>query len=717
MSYFEFPHTRDYDGDLGYIIKKLNELNSRYNDFFEYNSIRFNDPLEWAIDRQYAAWRIVYDVTSEILYISKRPVPLGVEISNTEFWEAVSPFHVDMEFSESSPNPIANAPVTNRFNILDVNIRELNTALENEINARTEQNAAINEALNTEIENRTAAESVINSSIVELNSGLAGEITAREGADTQINARIDNIIALPDGSTTADAELVDIRVNGNGRNYPSAGDSVRAQYKQINDAITELNTYGIPPYMLSIFKQTGNLFSNFDNYLTGGYYYVETPIVYGESKLKITTTTNWKSWLVRIKPNTTYTTGPLDYSIAFLRSDLTADKVIANTNLNDDAPNTITSGLQSYWVTITERSTRDMSEFMIVEGDTYPDTYISGYPEWVSVPRESRNWGYFYSVNQPSLKWVDGNVLLHMPAGRICYPGGLTNVTTVQDITLTAGNWLNYNIDTNTFGLGSSSNSSIIMLGAINLSNFDSSWIAGTTLKVNYTIAFLGDSITAGSGTSHPYHEYLGINYGFDCLNYAFGGSGYVRNFPTWGSGLIGMGEPGRGVPNTEETFFTPNNVLARLEEINPSDVDMLVIFAGTNDWGHGSEITFDEFIQGVEDTFNYIQTNFGSVPLLVMTPIHRINDTVPNANGKTLEDYSKAIIEECIKFGIPYVDTMAESGCHPDNAGNRAIFFPRDDSINNDGLHPNHLAHERIMRAIGEKVNAIVKWNLRTMR
>ena len=25
MSYFEFPHTRDYDGDLGYIIKKIEE--------------------------------------------------------------------------------------------------------------------------------------------------------------------------------------------------------------------------------------------------------------------------------------------------------------------------------------------------------------------------------------------------------------------------------------------------------------------------------------------------------------------------------------------------------------------------------------------------------------------------------------------------------------------------------------------------------------------
>jgi len=98
MSFFEFPHTRTYDNDLGWLIKRVTEISDTVENFVLMNRVKYAEPLQWSITSQYEANTVVVDPKTGDAYMSVSPVPSGVSITNSEYWTPI--FNYDGRITE-----------------------------------------------------------------------------------------------------------------------------------------------------------------------------------------------------------------------------------------------------------------------------------------------------------------------------------------------------------------------------------------------------------------------------------------------------------------------------------------------------------------------------------------------------------------------------------------------------------------------------------------
>lgn len=85
----DFPHVRQYDGDLGWLIRNYQDLAARLEYFVRYNAIKYADPIAWNITHQYEANTVVIDPESGTAYISTKPVPSGILVTDTDYWTPI----------------------------------------------------------------------------------------------------------------------------------------------------------------------------------------------------------------------------------------------------------------------------------------------------------------------------------------------------------------------------------------------------------------------------------------------------------------------------------------------------------------------------------------------------------------------------------------------------------------------------------------------------
>lgn len=84
-----FPYTNFHELNLTWALEQLRKLESELENFVNLNTIKYANPIQWNITTQYEANTIVVDPNTGTAYISVQPVPAGVALANTDYWNVV----------------------------------------------------------------------------------------------------------------------------------------------------------------------------------------------------------------------------------------------------------------------------------------------------------------------------------------------------------------------------------------------------------------------------------------------------------------------------------------------------------------------------------------------------------------------------------------------------------------------------------------------------
>ena len=207
-------------------------------------------------------------------------------------------------------------------------------------------------------------------------------------------------------------------------------------------------------------------------------------------------------------------------------------------------------------------------------------------------------------------------------------------------------------------------------------------------------IVCLGDSITAGSGAS--VYEKCWV-----ALLAEISGAD-VRNFGIGGTRIARQHSPSQDNPIYDRDFCL------RASEMD-KDADVVIIFGGTNDYGHGdaemgsfADSTPDTFCGALNWLFTYLKATYPAAKIVVLTPLHRRNENNLRGDGSkkkdvaALSEYVENIRAAANSFGLNVLDLFLESGIDPANATDDADYFT-------DGLHPNDKGHALVAKLVAE--------------
>jgi len=278
-----FPYTNFHELNLDWILRMLKEIDTTIDQFVAINALKYADPIQWSITSQYERNTIVIDPQTGTAYISVSPVPVGVAITNPDYWTVVFDLGsfvtraaknlANRYEADSTTTATFNTPAGNwlvwgdtlyralvnitagdsyivdgnikRFTMEDVighltdlipvNRNNLVEAINWEVENRRDADGDLQTAINTETTNRQNADGA-------LQTAIDTERTNRQNADGALNTRIDNI--LPSVQTAIESKESKLR----DRHFLFIGDSYDVIVPDYHWSTIAANALGITHY-------------------------------------------------------------------------------------------------------------------------------------------------------------------------------------------------------------------------------------------------------------------------------------------------------------------------------------------------------------------------------------------------------------------------------------------------------------------------------------
>ena len=214
-----YPYINLTDRNLDFLTKAIRDMQNEVKNFVSINAVKYADPIQWNINRQYEKNTIVIDPLTGTAFISVQPVPNGVALTRTEYWtpvfdlsqfvtKAASNFANSYERDITTTATMAtgagdwvvwdstlyvalNAIHAGDAYVVGGNIKRM--TVEDFYDLLMEAIHSLDEELDTEIRNRTNADAT-------LQANIDAEAQAREDADDTLQSNIGAAVSTLTGN-------------------------------------------------------------------------------------------------------------------------------------------------------------------------------------------------------------------------------------------------------------------------------------------------------------------------------------------------------------------------------------------------------------------------------------------------------------------------------------------------------------------------------------